>query len=174
MKRKKISVVGFLFLGYALIILIGSALLKLPVASATGTAHAYVDCLFTSTSATCVTGLVPFDTAQEWSLFGQIVILIQIQLGGLGFMTVITLFYLMFGKRVGLHDQNILMQSQGSFSVGGIIPLIRKILIMTFSVEAIGALILFLNFYGTFGMKGLYYAVFTSISAFCNAGFDIF
>ena len=112
MKRIKISVVGFLFFGYALIILIGSALLKLPVASATGTAHAYVDCLFTSTSATCVTGLVPFDTAQGWSLFGQIVILIQIQLGGLGFMTVITLFYLMFGKRVGLHDQNILMQSQ--------------------------------------------------------------
>ena len=127
MKRIKISVVGFLFLGYALIILIGSALLSLPVASATGSPHAYVDCLFTSTSATCVTGLVPFDTALGWSLFGQIVILVEIQLGGLGFMTVITLFYLLFGKRVGVHDQNILMQSQGSFSVGEIIPLIRRI-----------------------------------------------
>ena len=174
MKSIKISVVGFLFLGYALIILIGSALLKLPVASATGTAHAYVDCLFTSTSATCVTGLVPFDTAEGWSLFGQIVILVEIQLGGLGFMTVITLFYLMFGKRVGLHDQNILMQSQGSFSVGEIIPLIRRISIATFATEGLGTLILFLRFRAKFGARGLYYAVFTSVSAFCNAGFDVF
>lgn len=171
---KRIPISAFLFIGYALIILVGSGLLSLPFASATGESHGYIDCLFTSVSATCVTGLVPFDTGLSWSLFGQIVILVLIQIGGLGFMTVISLFYLIFGKRIGVHDQNILMQSQGSFSVGGIIPLIRKIIIMTFSVEAIGALILFLNFYGTFGMKGLYYAVFTSISAFCNAGFDVF
>ena len=174
LKRIKISVVGFLFFGYALIILIGSALLSLPVASATGSPHAYVDCLFTSTSATCVTGLVPFDTALGWSLFGQIVILVEIQLGGLGFMTVITLFYLLFGKRVGVHDQNILMQSQGSFSVGEIIPLIRRISIATFATEGIGTLILFLRFRSQFGARGLYYAVFTSVSAFCNAGFDVF
>jgi len=174
LKRKKISVVGFLFLGYAVIILLGSALLSFPAASATGQAHGYVDCLFTATSATCVTGLVPFDTGLSWSLFGQIVILVLIQLGGLGFMTVLTLFYLLFGKRVGLHDQNILMQSQGSLSLGEIIPLIRRISITTFGAEALGTLILFFRFRGPFGAKGLYYAVFTSISAFCNAGFDVF
>ena len=172
--KKKISVVGFLFLGYALIILLGSVLLRIPAASATGTPHTYVDCLFTSTSATCVTGLVPFDTGLGWSLFGQIVILIQIQLGGLGFMTVITLFYLLFGKRVGLHDQNILMQSQGSMSVGEIIPLIRRISVATFATEGVGTLILFLRFRARFGARGLYYALFTSVSAFCNAGFDVF
>ena len=174
LKKIRISVVGSLFLGYALIILLGSALLSLPFASATGTAHAYVDCLFTSTSATCVTGLVPFDTGLGWSLFGEIVILILIQLGGLGFMTVVTLFYLMFGKRVGLHDQNILMQAQGNFSVGGIVPLIRRISIATFATEGVGTLILFLRFRHQFGAKGLYYALFTSVSAFCNAGFDVF
>ena len=171
---KRIPISAFLFIGYALIILVGSGLLALPFASATGESHSYVDCLFTSVSATCVTGLVPFNTGLEWSLFGQIVILVLIQIGGLGFMTVITLFYFLFGKRIGVHDQNILMRSQGSFSVGDVIPLIRKIIIMTFSVEAVGALILFLNFYGTYGAKGLYYAIFTSISAFCNAGFDVF
>lgn len=174
LKRKKISVVGFLFLGYAVIILLGSALLSFPAASATGQAHGYVDCLFTATSATCVTGLVPFDTGLAWSLFGQIVILVLIQLGGLGFMTVLTLFYLLFGKRVGLHDQNILMQSQGSLSLGEIIPLIRRISITTFGAEAIGTLILFFRLRGRFGVRGLYYAVFTSVSAFCNAGFDVF
>ena len=171
---KRIPVSTFLFIGYALIILIGSILLFMPFASADGESHAYIDCLFTSVSATCVTGLVPFNTGLEWSTFGQIVIMMLIQVGGLGFMTVITLFYLLFGKRIGVHDQNILMHSHGSFSVGDIIPLIRKILIMTFAVEANGALILFLSFYGTHGMKGLYYAIFTSISAFCNAGFDVF
>lgn len=165
---------GFLFLGYALIILLGSALLSIPVASATGSSHGYVDCLFTATSATCVTGLVPFDTGLGWSLFGQIVILVLIQLGGLGFMTVITLFYLLFGKRVGLHDQNILMQAQGSLSPGEIVPLIRRISVMTLATEGIGTLILFLRFRARFGMRGLYYALFTSVSAFCNAGFDVF
>ena len=174
LKKKKISVVGFLFLGYAVIILIGTILLALPVASATGTSHGFVDSLFTATSATCVTGLVPFDTGLGWSFYGQIVILVLIQLGGLGFMTVITLFYLLFGKRVGMHDQNILMQSQGTFSVGEVIPLIRRITIATFGTEAIGTLILYRRFRTIFGTKALYYSIFTSVSAFCNAGFDVF
>lgn len=177
MKKKRFgfSIVGFLFLGYAAIILLGSLLLFLPAASADGAGHPYIDCAFTATSATCVTGLVPFDTALGWSTFGQIVILCLIQIGGLGFMTVITLFYLLFGKRIGIRDRDILMESQGSFSAGEIVSLVKKIAAMVFSAEAIGAAILFSRFYGRFGNgTGLYYAIFTSISAFCNAGFDVF
>ncbi|MBO5525935.1 MAG: Trk family potassium uptake protein [Clostridia bacterium] len=173
-KVRRLSPVGILFLGYALIILFGSALLSFPFASASGTSHAYIDCLFTSVSATCVTGLVPFDTALSWSLFGQIVILLLIQIGGLGFMTFITLFYFLFDKRVGLHSQNVLMHAQGSSSRGEILPLIRKILIVTFSTELVGTGLLSVAFYPLYGSKGLYYALFTSVSAFCNAGFDVF
>lgn len=175
-KRKlgRIPTVSLLFAGYAAIILTGTLLLLIPAASADGNGHGFLDCLFTATSATCVTGLVPFETGISWSLFGQIVIICLIQLGGLGFMTVITLFYIIFGKRIGIHDRSVLMKSQGAFSPADIIPLIRKICVLTFSTEGVGALVLFSRLYGRFGMKGLYYAVFTSISAFCNAGFDVF
>ncbi|MCQ2413567.1 MAG: Trk family potassium uptake protein, partial [Clostridia bacterium] len=172
--KRRFSTVALLFLGYAVIILIGSAILSLPAADSAKAGHRYIDCLFTSVSATCVTGLIPFDTATGWSILGQSVILFLIQLGGLGFMTAISLFFMAFGRRITLHDQNILMKSQGSHTVGDIIPLIRKVCILTFGTEALGTALLFLRFRAKFGMKGLYYALFTSVSAFCNAGFDVF
>ena len=173
-KKRHLPIVAFLFLGYAVLILFGSLLLSLPAAQKGDAPYSYVDCLFTSVSATCVTGLVPFDTALSWSLFGQITIISLIQIGGLGFMTVITLIYLFFGKRLGLHDQNILFSAQGGFGIGDAVPLIKRVFVMTFSFELIGALLLMWRFVPLFGKKGIYFAIFTSISAFCNAGFDVF
>ena len=172
--KKKTSIVPFLFLGYAVIILIGSLLLSLPCASASGTRYNYIDCLFTSTSATCVTGLVPFDTGLSWSVFGQIVIMLLIQIGGLGFMTVVCILFIIMKQKISLHEQNMIIEAQGDIQRGKITSLILHIVTFTFIFELIGFLLLLIRFIPLFGGKGAYYALFTSISAFCNAGFDIF
>ena len=114
--KNKLGIVRFLFLGYAITILIGSLLLSLSYASATGVRHSYIDCLFTATSATCVTGLVPFDTGLGWSLFGQIVILLLIQIGGLGFMTIICVLFVILKQRISLHNQNMVIAAEGGIS----------------------------------------------------------
>lgn len=171
---KRMSYTRIIAISFALVIIIGSILLSLPIASATKEATPYLDSLFTATSATCVTGLVLYDTCTHWSLFGQIVILVLIQIGGLGFMSFMTLFSIFLQKKIGLHERMLLMQSSGSIRMSGIIQLIKRIFCGTFLLEGIGAVILSFCFYEEMGLKkGIYYGIFHSISAFCNAGFDL-
>ena len=175
MKKRKLrlSPARLIALGFFIVILVGALLLTLPFASADGSAS-FLDALFTSTSATCVTGLVVRDTFTGWTTFGQVVILLLIQLGGLVFMTVITLISFAIGKRVGLYDRKVLMQSAGNFSLSGIGELIRRIVPFTFVFELLGAALLAVRFVPDFGWgRGLYFSAFHAISAFCNAGFDL-
>lgn len=175
MKKRKLrlSPARLIALGFFVVILVGALLLTLPFASKDGSSN-FLDALFTSTSATCVTGLVVRDTFTGWTTFGQIVILLLIQLGGLGFMTVITLISFAIGKRVGLYDRKVLMQSAGNFSLSGIGELIRRIVPFAFVFEFAGAVLLAIRFVPDFGWgQGIYFSVFHSISAFCNAGFDL-
>jgi len=173
-KIKKLSPVKIISLGYLITILVGTLLLMLPIASKDRQATSFIDSFFVSTSATCVTGLTPFDTYTHWSLFGQIVILILIQIGGLGFMTIITLVLMMLKKNIGLYNRTILMQSAGSYNISDMGPFIKRIIKGTLLFEGLGTIILALAFSKdmSFG-KALYYGLFHSISAFCNAGFDI-
>ena len=174
LKRPKLSSWQFLALGYLLIILLGSLLLSLPAASRAGTGTPYLDALFTATSATCVTGLAVADTYLHWSLFGQIVILLLIQVGGIGFMTVLTLSLLLLRKNVGLYQRQLIMQAAGNLSLSGSVALIRRILLGTLLIEGCGAALLSIRFCQDFGLwEGLYYGVFHAVSAFCNAGFDL-
>ncbi len=170
--KKPLSAVALLSIGFMTILLLGTALLMLPCASNGKTT--LIDALFTATSASCVTGLIPFSTAQHWTLFGQIVILCLIQLGGLGFMTVITLVFMLFRRNIGLYNRTVLMQSAGSYNISGVTRLIRRILIGTAAAETLGAVLLSAGFWPEYGPKAIYYGIFHSISAFCNAGFDIF
>ncbi|TWH57513.1 trk system potassium uptake protein TrkH [Desulfitobacterium sp. LBE] len=161
-------------LGFAGIILLGTLLLSLPAASRDGASLPFIDALFTSASATCVTGLVVHDTYTQFSLFGQIVILCLIQIGGLGFMTVATLFLMMARRKIGLAERGVLTESVSAFQIGGIVRLIRRIIICTAIVEGMGAILLAIRFCPQMGVAtGVYYAIFHSISAFCNAGFDL-
>ena len=170
----KLSVPKFVALGFLLIILIGSLLLMLPIATENGETTTYLNALFTSTSATCVTGLVRYDTATHWSLFGEIVIIVLIQIGGLGFMAFVSVVFEFFRKNMGLYQRRVMMQSTGETDSSSIRRLIRRIFIGTFVFEGIGALFLSIRFVPLFGwLKGIYYAVWHSISAFCNAGFDL-
>lgn len=162
-----------LVLGYLAIILVGSFFLSLPISSRSGEWTPYIDSLLVSTSATCVTGLVTVDTYLYWNTFGQILILILIQVGGLGFMTFVTLFSFALGRRIGLFERSVIAQSAGTFGKAGVLKLMKRILIFTFSVELIGAALLMASFVPDYGGKGVYFAIFHSISAFCNAGFDL-
>ncbi|MCH5171850.1 MAG: Trk family potassium uptake protein [Erysipelotrichales bacterium] len=172
-KRRKMSAVHLLSLGYLIAIILGTILLLLPFSSKTGTSIKFLDALFTATSATCVTGLVTIDTANDWSTFGQVVILILIQIGGLGFMTIITLIFMAFKRNIRLYNQTILMQSAGTITISEVIPLMKKIIIGTLAFEGIGAVLLTIFFYPDYGSRAIYMGVFHSVSAFCNAGFDI-
>ena len=172
--RKKMTTWQVLSLGYFLVIITGTLLLGLPFATKDGENTSLVNALFTSTSATCVTGLVPYDTNTHWSIFGQAVILLLIQLGGLGFMTVVTLLFRLLGKNMGIGQQKILMTSAGEDHRNEMRRLFKRIVIGTLLFEGLGAILLSLRFCNQLGVgKGIYYAVFHSVSAFCNAGFDL-
>lgn len=146
----------------------------LPVSSKEGIVTPFIDAFFTSTSAVCVTGLVTLNTAEHWSYFGSTVIIMLIQIGGLGFMSFATLFALILGKRITLKERMVMQEAMNSFSLQGLVKLAKYILIFTFSVEGIGALFLSTKFIPEHGfLKGLYFSIFHSISAFCNAGFDL-
>lgn len=160
-------------LGFLFIILLGALLLSLPFASHGHTS--FVDALFTATSATCVTGLTTLVTAEHWTLFGKLVILLLIQIGGLGFMTFISLSAIIAKKRIGLHERQLLVQTTGSLEMNGVFLLIKRIVFGTVLFEGCGALILTIRFF-TLGFsfpKSAFYGIFHSVSAFCNAGFDI-
>lgn len=172
--KRKLSAWQFLVLGYLVVILTGGFLLSLPFASREGTWTNYLNALFTSTSATCVTGLVVYDTFTHWSLFGQIVILLLIQVGGIGFMSVVALAMMAFRRHIGLYQRKVIVQAAGKTSISGAVSFIKQILIGTAIFEGTGAVLLAIRFCKDMGFgEGLYYAVFHSVAAFCNAGFDL-
>lgn len=158
---------------FVILIIIGTLLLKLPFSSSDGASKPFVDCLFTATSATCVTGLSICDTYTGWSIFGQAVILLLIQCGGLGLLTFAAAFTLIARKKLGLRDLQI-FKEYTSGSITDIPKLVYTILLLTFSCELCGAILLSISFVPRFGVFGIWVAVFTAVSAFCNAGFDIF
>lgn len=160
--------------GIAIIILIGGILLNLPISSNNGQSVGFLDAIFTSTSAVSVTGLVPVNTAEHWTLFGKIVIIALIQIGGLGFMTSATLIAFITGKRIGLKERLVMQEQFNQESFAGIVKLTKFVILFTITIEAIGALLLSMKFIPIYGpLKGVGYSIFHSISAFCNAGFDI-
>lgn len=160
--------------GYSLIILVGSVLLCLPVSSRSSTFTNFLDCVFTATSATCVTGLVIYDTYTHWSLFGQLVILLLIQIGGLGFMTLAISAVTLTKKHIGLRERYTMKEAISAPTVGGVVRISRFIFLTSIAIEATGALLLSIKFIPQFGIvRGIYFSIFHSISAFCNAGFDL-
>lgn len=163
-----------LVFGFAFIILLGAILLSLPFASRNGLEISFLDALFTSASATCVTGLVVFDTWTQFSAFGQLVILLLIQIGGLGFMAIIIFFSLTLGLRIGLRERSLLAEALSFMQVGGVVRFVRRMLIGTALIEGLGAMVLAVKFIPIFGIKnGIWFSIFHSVSAFCNAGFDL-
>ncbi len=171
----KLSPPQILVLGFAAAILIGTLLLMLPYSSASGHSLRFIDALFTATSATCVTGLVVVDTGTYFSTFGQIVILVLIQVGGLGFMTMATLFALLLKRRISLRDRLILQEAMNQNSMEGIVRLIRKVLVYSLVIEAGGAVLLSLRWAADMDVgRALYFGIFHAVSMFNNAGFDIF
>ena len=172
--KLRLTHVQIIVAGYLCIVLLGTLLLSLPAASADGRPAPVLAALFTAVSSSCVTGLVLRDTATGWSGFGHGVILLLIQIGGLGFMTVATFLYHVFQKRMGLRGRELMVESINTTHVGGIMRLAWKIVILTAAFEGAGALLLLIRFIPRFGFgRGLWYAVFHSVSAFCNAGFDL-
>lgn len=172
-KHLKMSHVQIIALGFFLIIMTGTFLLMLPVSTKNGQGATFLEALFTATSASCVTGLVVQDTSLYWSSFGQAVILTMIQIGGLGFMTIATMFFLLLRKRVHLRGRELLTESISVSQVGGIMKLAKKILLGTFLIEGMGALLLMIRFVPRYGKQGIWMSVFHSVSAFCNGGFDL-
>lgn len=170
----RLNQVQYIALGFFFIILAGSLILTLPIASRSGEWTPFLDSMFTATSATCVTGLIVYDTFTHWSLFGQLVILLMIQIGGLGFITIGVGFSMAFRRRIGLRQRDLLKESINAMEIGGIVKLSRKIFLGTALCEGVGALLLATRFIPEFGpVKGIYYSIFHAISAFCNAGFDL-
>ncbi len=170
----KLTTWQFLSLGYLVIILTGTLLLSLPFSTKNGEQTSFLGALFTATSATCVTGLVPYDTNTHWTSFGQVVIVLLIQLGGLGFMTFVTLFFNLTRQNIGVSRKKLLMLSAGEENRNQIGRLFKRILLGTLLFEGIGAALLSIRFIGQFGVqKGIYYSIWHAISAFCNAGFDL-
>ena len=160
--------------GYCAIILIGTLLLSLPVATRGPGGTSVSDCFFTATSATCVTGLVRYDTFTHWTLFGQLVILVLLQIGGLGFMTVAISVMVVVGRRISLNQRSLMQNSISAPQIGGIVRMTKFIIYGTMVIELTGAVLLSVVFIPEFGVaKGIYFSVFHSISAFCNAGFDL-
>ena len=171
-KKAKLSNVQIIALGFFIMILLGTGLLMLPISSVSPAS--FGDALFTATSASCVTGLVQQDTGTYWTTFGQLVIITLIQIGGLGFMTIATLFLLLLRRRMGLRQREVVVEGISYNQLGGFAPFIRRVLLGTLLMEGLGAALLSIRFVPEMGLgRGIYYGVWHSISAFCNAGFDL-
>lgn len=172
--KAKMSSVQIIALGFFIMIALGTALLMLPFSTHGPGSASFIDALFAATSASCVTGLVPQDTGTYWSLFGQTVLILLIQTGGLGFMSIATLFMLLLRRRLGLRQREVVVDSVSYDQLGGFVPFIKLVFTGTFLFEGLGAVLLSIRFIPQFGLgRGLYYGVWHSISAFCNAGFDL-
>lgn len=172
-KRKKLTSFQVIILGFFGVILLGTCLLMLPIASREEIRTPFFDALFTSTSAVCVTGLVIYDTAAYWSSFGQFVILLLIQIGGMGVITVAAAFTMISGRKISLMQRSTMQEAIAAPKVGGIVRLTNFIVKSTLLIELSGAAVMAPIFCRDFGMKGLWMALFHSVSAFCNAGFDL-
>ncbi len=171
---KRLSSSQLILLSFACVILTGSFLLMLPIATQDHSITSFSDALFTATSAVCVTGLIVHDTATYWSMFGQSVILLLIQIGGMGVVTIAVALTILSGRKIGLKQRSTMQEAIAAPQVGGIVRLTGFIIKMVVLIECIGAALLFPAFYSEFGFsKGLWYSIFHSISAFCNAGFDL-
>ncbi|MBE6783514.1 MAG: potassium transporter KtrB [Ruminococcaceae bacterium] len=175
MKKKHFSfsttqIIMFTFLAA---ILIGSILLSLPISSASGKSVAYIDALFTATTSTCVTGLVTVPTFSTWSTFGHIVILFLIQIGGLGIITIMSGIMIALHKKIGIADRLLIQDAFNLNTLSGLVKFVKKVILGTFIVEGTGALLYMTVFVPQFGLKGIWFSVFNSVSAFCNAGIDI-
>lgn len=171
---KRINPPLFIIAGFAITILIGTILLALPISSSSGESLNLLDSLFTATSAVCVTGLVVFDTGTDYSLFGQIIIIILIQLGGLGFMTFGVTTAVLLGKKIGLKQRLLIKESTHAISSEGLVKLTLSILLITIIFEALATIILTIRWYGEMGLsKAFYFSLFHSVSAFNNAGFAL-
>ena len=172
--EKRMSGTQMIALGFLLLIFIGAILLMLPVSSRNGEWTPFITALFTSTSATCVTGLILVDTFTHWSIFGQLVLLVLIQIGGLGFITIGITVSLMLRKKIGLKQRGLIKESLNTLEIGGVVRLVRRVIGGTFLFEMSGAVILTLRFLKDMDvLHAIYYGIFHSISAFCNAGFDL-
>ena len=175
LRRMGSNVLAVIAGGFALIILLGSVLLALPCATQSGQSIGWFDGLFTSTSAVCVTGLVVRDTGTTFNLFGQLVLLCLIEVGGLGFMTFATMVFRIMGRQISLKERMIIRESLNESGTGGMDSLIRWVAKSAFTVQGAGALVLCIRFIPMYGpLKGAYYSIFHAVSAFCNAGFDLF
>lgn len=172
-KRISLSTTHMILLSFLLAILVGSVLLVLPVSSADGKSVTYTDALFTATTSVCVTGLVTVTTASAWSFFGQFVILLLIQIGGLGIITILSGFMIGLHKRMGLGDRILLQDAFNLNSMSGIVKFLKKVIIGTLAVEGVGALLYMTVFVPEYGVRGIWISIFNAVSAFCNAGMDV-
>lgn len=172
--KSGMSYTQIIALGYFLMVLTGALLLMLPFAARSGERTDFLTALFTATTSTCVTGLVVADTATHWSLFGQLVILLLIQVGGMGFITMGVVFAMLLKKKITLSVRELVQESMNANQVGGMVRLVRQVFLGTMLIEGAGALLLSIRFIPQFGVKkGIYYSIFHAISAFCNAGIDL-
>ena len=171
--KNRMTPARIILIGFALLIFTGAVLLTLPIATRDGKGAPFLDALFTATSATCVTGLVVQDTSLYWTVFGQAVIILLIQIGGMGVVTAAVTLSMLAGRKIGLKERWVMQESISAPQVGGIVRRTRFILAATFLMEGIGALLLAVRFVPEMGPRGIWYAVFHSISSFCNAGFDL-
>jgi len=160
-------------LSFLVAILVGSALLALPISAADGEAVPYVDALFTATTSTCVTGLVTLPTVSTWSVFGQVVILILIQIGGLGIITIMSGLMMLLNRKMGISDRLLIQDAFNLNTMSGLAKFVKNVLFGTLIIEGIGAILYMFVFIPEFGARGIWIAVFTSVSAFCNAGLDV-
>lgn len=173
-KKKNLSPFKVLAIGFASVILIGGILLSLPISSVKGEFTNLLDTIFTATSAVCVTGLIVKDTGLYWSVFGQWVIIILIEIGGLGFMALSTIFALLLGKKISLKERLVMQEAYNTFSLQGVISHVRYMILFTLSVQGVAALVLMTQFIPMYGLgKGVYFGIWHAISAFNNAGFDL-
>lgn len=173
MRKARLSTTQVILLSFLAAIMLGSVLLALPISSRSGEPVPYLDALFTATTSTCVTGLVTLPTVSTWSAFGQIVILLLIQIGGLGVITIMSGIMLLFNRKMGIGDRLLIQDAFNLNTMSGIIKFVKNVLFGTLIIEGIGALLYMLVFVPEFGARGIWVSVFNSVSAFCNAGIDI-
>ncbi len=172
-KRCSLSTTQIILLSFLITILLGSLLLALPISSADGKSVGYLDALFTATTATCVTGLVTLPTVSTWSIFGQVVILLLIQIGGLGVVTIMSGAMILLNRKMGLGDRLLIQDAFNLNTMAGLSQFVRNVLVGTLCIEGIGAILYMFVFVPEFGAKGIWISIFNSVSAFCNAGIDI-
>ncbi len=172
-KKHKFSTTQIILLSFLATVFIGSALLSLPISSATGESVPYLDALFTATTSTCVTGLVTLPTVSSWSVFGQVVILLLIQIGGLGIITIMSGLMILLNRKMGISDRLLIQDAFNLNTMSGLAKFVKNVLFGTLVIEGIGAVLYMLVFVPEFGARGVWISVFNSVSAFCNAGIDI-